>query len=307
MDARQLEIFLTVLDSPTMTKAAERLHLSPASVSVHMRSLADELGTDLFVRSGKKLLPTTAARRLEERARGVVREIRSIKEWFDNHDPSKDGRPFHFACGATTLIYRLADPLRALRGEFPNLDLRVSVLPTEEMVQGILDGQFDLGLISLPVSHQELRIVPVFEEELLVLSPSKKVSRGSRIGRIRPEELQSAPMVLYPPQSNMRKLIDAFFTSLGVAPRVIMEAADTEVIKCMVAAGFGNSVLPAYALTRTHGFFRTMRIAEHRLVRKQALVMPESGHARPLTTVVTEFLKQTLNVLKPPEDAIASN
>jgi DNA-binding transcriptional LysR family regulator len=294
MDARQLEIFLAVLDSPTMTKAAEGLPLSIAAVSLQMRSLSDELGTDLFVRSGKRLLPTAAARRLEHQARRVVKEIRAIKESFDNHDPFKDSRPFHLASGATTLIYRLADPLRALRGKFPNLDLRVSALPTEEMVEGILAGQFDLGLISLPVSHPELRIVPVFEEELLVLSPNKEEGRGSRIGRIRAEELHGAPMVLYPPQSNMRKMIDAFFKSLGVSPRVIMEAADTEVIKCMVDAGFGYSVLPAYALTGAHGFFRTLRIAGHRLARKQALAMAESGHVRPLTSVITEFLKQTL-------------
>src|SRR5215467_12693407 len=200
MDARQLEIFLAVLDSPTMTKAAERVHLSTAAVSVQMRSLADELDTDLFVRSGKTLLPTAAARRLEEQARGVVKELRSIQESFNNHDPFKDSRPFHFACGATTLIYRLADPLRALRAKFPNLDLRISVLPTEEMVEGVCNGRFDLVLISLPVSRQELRIVPVFEEELLVLSPSKRETQGSRIGRIRGEDLHGAPMVLYPPQ-----------------------------------------------------------------------------------------------------------
>ena len=62
MDARQLEIFLAVLDSPTMTKAAERVHLSTAAVSVQMRTLADELETDLFVRAGKKLIATPAAR-----------------------------------------------------------------------------------------------------------------------------------------------------------------------------------------------------------------------------------------------------
>src|SRR5215467_14909409 len=182
MDARQLEIFLAVLDSPTMTKAAERVHLSTAAVSVQMRSLADELGADLFVRSGKKLLPTAAARRLEEQARRVVTEIRSIKESFDNHDALKDTRAFHFASGATTLIYRLAEPLRSLRAKFPNIDLRVSVLATEEMVSGILDGQFDLALISLPVLHQRLRIVPIFEEELLVLAPSSKQARGSHVG-----------------------------------------------------------------------------------------------------------------------------
>ena len=295
MDVRQLEIFLAVLDSPTMTKAAERVYLSTAAVSVQMRSLADELDVDLFVRSGKKLLPTAAARRLEQQARQVVKDIRSIKESFDNHDVAKDSRPFHFASGATTLIYRLAEPLRSLRAKFPNIDLRVSVLATEEMVSGILDGQFDLALISLPVSHPQLRIVPIFEEELVVLAPSNKEAHGSHIGKIDPVQLNGAPMVLFPPHSNMRKMIDAFLHSLNVVPRVIMEAADTEVIKSMVEAGFGYSVLPAYALINSWGFFRTLRVEGNRLVRQQALAMSIGGHARPLTAAVTEFLRQALN------------
>src|SRR5690348_6406503 len=108
MDARQLELFLAVLDSPTMTKAAERVHLSTAAVSVQLHSLADELKTDLFVRSGKRLVPTAAARRLEVQARRVVQEMRSIKNEFANNAAASDSRPFHFATGATTLIYRLA-------------------------------------------------------------------------------------------------------------------------------------------------------------------------------------------------------
>src|SRR5215470_6485873 len=216
MDARQLEIFLAVLDSPTMTRAAERVHLSTAAVSVQMRSLADELGTNLFVRSGKRLLPTAAARRLEDHARRVVAEIRSIKESFDNHDALKDSRPFHFACGATTLIYRLADPLRSLRAKFPNLDLRVTVLATEEMVAGVLAGQFDLALISLPVVRPQLRIVPLFEEELLALRPSAIERNGGHIGTVRARAFDDAAMVLFPPQSNMRKVIDGFFRDLKV-------------------------------------------------------------------------------------------
>ena len=79
MDARQLEIFLAVLDSPTMTNAAERVHLSTAAVSVQMRALAEELQTDLFLRSGKRLVPTASARKLEVQARNIVNEFRSIK------------------------------------------------------------------------------------------------------------------------------------------------------------------------------------------------------------------------------------
>jgi len=295
MDARQLEIFLAVLDSPTMTNAAERVHLSTAAVSVQMRALADELKTDLFLRSGKRLVPTPAARRLELQARSIVNEIRSIKESFDNQDAVRDSRPFHFATGATALIYRLGEPLRSLRAKFPNLDLRITVLATEEMVAGVLTGEFDLALISLPFSHPQLRIIPLFEEELLALRPSETEREGSRIGTVRPREFNDAAMVLFPPHSNMRKIIDGFFRDLDVAPRVIMEAADTEVIKCMVEAGFGYSVLPAYALINSRGFFETLRMTGHRLVRKQALATSIRSHTRPLTAAVTDFLKRALD------------
>jgi DNA-binding transcriptional LysR family regulator len=112
---------------------------------------------------------------------------------------------------------------------------------------------------------------------------------------VRARELNEAAMVLFPPQSNMRKIIDAFFRDLKIAPRVIMEAADTEVIKCMVEAGFGYSVLPAYALVNSQGFFQTLRIAGHRLVRKQALATSYSNYTRSLTAAVIDFLKRSLD------------
>lgn len=295
MDARQLELFLAVLDSPTMTKAAERIHLSTAAVSVQLHALADELKTDLFLRSGKRLVPTAAARRLEVQARRVVQEMQSIRNEFANNEAATDSRPFHFATGATTLIYRLAEPLRALRREYPKLDLHVSVLATEEMAAGALSGEFDLVLISLPFSHPQLRIVPLFEEELLILRPSAEPMENATVAAVRAAELDGAAMVLYPPQSNMRVLIDKFFRELSVVPRVIMEAADTEVIKCMVEAGFGYSVLPEYALIHSPGHFKILRVPNRHLFRNQALATSHTSHTRPLTAAVMSFLKHALD------------
>lgn len=295
MDAHQLQLFLAVLDSPTMTRAAEQVHLSTAAVSVQLRALADELKTDLFVRSGKRLVPTAAARRLEIQARRVVNEMRSIRESFVNNDASQDALPFHFATGATTLIYRLAEPLRSLRTTYPDLDLHVHVLATEEMVAGLLSGQFDLCLISLPYSHPQLRIVPLFEEELLLVRPSAKQMHGSHTATVNVAEFHGAPAVLYPPQSNMRGIIDDFFRELRIAPRVVMEASDTEVIKCMVEAGFGFSVLPEYSLINSTGYFQALRVVGHKLVRQQALATSHTAHARPLTGAVMDFLKHALD------------
>ena len=158
MDIHQLKLFLAVLESSSMTHAAQQFHLSPGAVSLQLHSLAEELHAELFVRSGKRLVATPAALRLAERARDVVRTMSQIQQEFAD-DVSKDVRPFQFATGVTTLIHQLPGPLRELRKRFPNADIGVTVGVTEEIVAGLLERRFDLGLISLPVFEQNLETV----------------------------------------------------------------------------------------------------------------------------------------------------
>jgi DNA-binding transcriptional LysR family regulator len=183
MDTHQLKLFLAVMDSSTMTCAAEKAHLSPGAVSLQLHKLADELQTELFVRSGKRLVPTPAASRLAEYARTVLQLMSQIRQEFAN-DPSKDTHPFLFATGITTLIYQLGGPLRLIRKQFPNTEVRVTVGVTEEIVTGLHDRRFDLGLIALPVPERNLKITPLFDEELLVLRPSEVA--GAKLNRRNP-------------------------------------------------------------------------------------------------------------------------
>jgi DNA-binding transcriptional LysR family regulator len=216
-----------------------------------------------------------------------------VKQEFSD-DTALDARPFHFATGATTLIYRLGRPFRMLRKRFPNLDLHVTVLATEEIVAGLIDKQFDLGLISLPVRNDNLKIIPLFDEELLVVRPASHRMRGTHIGTVQPRELDGAPFLLYPKHSNMRTMIDRFLDNLGLKRRVIMEASDTEAIKGLVESGFGYSMLPEYALKGSRSSLQIMRVAGHRLVRSQALATSIMARPRRLTESVTEFLQEAL-------------
>lgn len=289
MDIRQLELFVAVMDTSSVTKAAERVHLSPAAVSLQLHNLADELHTELFVRSGKRLMPTSAAVQLAERARAIIQQMHEMKHDLQN-DLQTDARPFHIATGITSLIYRLGRPLRLLRKEFPRTEIQVSVGVTEEIVAGLLDGRFDLGLISLPVNEKKLKIIPLFEEELLLLGPSQTQIRGGHVGTIQAAELGSKPFVLYPKKSNMRSIIDRFFGEVGLTPHVVMEADDTEAIKRLVEAGFGYSILPEYALRGQSRFFHIYRIGRHRLVRRQALAMARMKYPRKLSESIANFL-----------------
>jgi len=289
MNIRQLEVFLAVIDGHGVTQAAEHVHLSPAAVSLQLHGLAAELETKLFMRSGRRLIPTPAGTRLAERARSVVKQMQELQHDFAN-DSSLDERPFHFATGITTLIYHLRQPLRLLRKRYPNNEFQISVGVTETIVAGLLESRFDLGLISLPVAEEHLRILPLFEEELLLLRPTSNRIRGRHTAPISAAELEDVPFVLYPKHSNMRSIIDGFFAEIGVAPRVVMEADDTEAIKSLVEAGFGYSILPAYALRGRTRFFHIHRIGGHRLVRKQALAVARAEYPRKLTESIANFL-----------------
>jgi DNA-binding transcriptional LysR family regulator len=293
MDFRQLELFLAVIDQASVTKAAARMNLSTSAVSLQLRNLAESMRTELFVKSGKRLLPTHTALRLAEHARSLLQHVDQIEREFEN-DPTTDSRPFYLACGATTLIYRLGRPLRLLRKQFPHVTMRITVMPTEEMVAGVLDRRFDLALVSLPFPTGDLGVMPLFDEEMVILRPSTKRMRSWHVGTIQPAELAGAPFLLYPKRSNMRAMIDQFFLEIGVQPKVTMEADDTEVIKGLVESGFGYSVLPEFALHAGSRFFQAFRVPGKRLGRVQALVYAKPENPRALTMSISKFLHGAL-------------
>ncbi len=291
VEISHLRILLAVLETTSVTRAAEKVSLSPGAVSQQLHALGASVGTELFVRSGKRIVPTAAALRLAEHARSILHQVQLIEQDFAN-DPAGDTRPFHFAAGATSLIYRLAAPLRQIRKRYPKTEIHVTVAATEEIVEGVLSRRFDLGLISLPVADDRLNILPLYEEELLGLRPCHA---RSRLTQLLPEELAKAPFLLYPPRSNMRSVIDGFFRELGITPRVVMEADDTEAIKRLVEAGFGYSILPEFALRRESRFFQLFRIKGHRLARRQALAMARTEYPRALTASIAKAIHAGLS------------
>jgi DNA-binding transcriptional LysR family regulator len=293
MDIYQLELFLAVMNSPSMTRAAEKVYLSPGAVSLQLRNLADELHTELFVRNGKRLIPTPAALRLAEQAKSMVALKDQIRQEFEN-DLSKDTRPFNFSTGVTTLIYQLGKPLRQLRKQYPNAEIRVTVAVTEETITGLHNRRFDLGLVSLPVPEENLTIMPLFEEELLIVRPSAKKVHGGMVALMRPAELAKVPFILYPRHGVLRVAIDRFFKDIGITPHVVMEADDTEAIKRLVESGFGYSILPDHALRQRTRFFHTYRVNGNRITRTLALAMVKTEYPRKLTLSIAESLRKLL-------------
>ena len=114
------------------------------------------------------------------------------------------------------------------------------------------------------------------------------------MGTLRASDLTGIPFLLYPKRSNVRLVIDRFFSEIGVTPRVLMEADDTEAVKRLVESGFGHSILPEHALRGRSHFFQKFRIAGHRLTRSLALATAQTECPRKLTESIASFLRAAL-------------
>ena len=298
IDIHQLELFIAVIDSPSMTRAAEKMYLSPGAISLQLHNLADELNTELFTRNGngKRLIPTPAAIRLAEQARKLLDLSHQIKQEFHN-DLKQDNQPFYFSTGVTTLIYQLGEPLKKLRTEYAQAEIRVVVNTTEDTLAGLQDRRYDLGLISLPIAEENLKqikIVPLFEEELLIVAPAASMVQGGHITSMRASELAGVPFLFYPKGTVLRNLIDRFFTQIGVTPDVVMEADDTEAITRLVESGFGYSIIPEHALRQRTRSIRSYRVEKHPIRRSLALAMVQTVYPRKLTLSIADSLKKLL-------------
>jgi DNA-binding transcriptional LysR family regulator len=293
IDLHQLEMFAAVMEFSTLTKAAEKIHLSPGAISLQLRDLAFRLHTDLFVKSGRRLAPTPDAIRLLHRVKPLLQQACEIEREFESN-AQDDVRPVHFACGATTLIHALGDPLRQLRARFPKASIRITAGNTEEMIAGLLDHRFDLAIVTLPSRTANLRVVPLFEEELFIVGPAAEPAGAWRVDPISASELAWAPFLLHSERSNMRAIIDRFFDLMKITPNVVGEAEDVDVLRRLVESGFGYSVLPEMGLQRAPMYFKAFRVPGHKVIRTQALAMARSARPRPLTEWIAKFLKSAL-------------
>src|SRR5215471_12896791 len=100
MELSHLRVFLAVLETSSVTRAAEQVGLTPGAVSQQLRALSGHLGAELFVRAGRSIVPTPEAERFGLHARAILQQVRQAEQDF-SRAPAGDTRAFYFATGAT--------------------------------------------------------------------------------------------------------------------------------------------------------------------------------------------------------------
>ena len=274
MDLRQLEIIRAIADTGSFTAAGDKLHVSQSAISRQILLLEDELGEPVFHRIGRRIRITPAGEALLQLSHRVFQDLQDTVSTISDKRESLQGT-IRLVGGMTVCLYVFPVLLSEVRRLHPHLDMKVTVGSAERSIAMLRSGGGDLGLLTLPVEASDLVAVPVLREELLLITyPTHPIAKKKTIT---PQDLDKQPFVLFETGSITRRLVEEFFARERIAPQIIMETENVEIIKAMVRSGLGMSIIPwqaAAADVRTKQLFCS-RVAGAALERQTGWLYPK--------------------------------
>lgn len=289
MDVRQLEMFRTVVEEGSFTRAAVRLNVSQSAVSRQLQLLEFELGGPLLFRSVKGVTLTPEGELLLKTANRIHRDIREAIWEISETTKLKRGQ-LRIAGGGTVCQYVLPPLLKRFRAQHEDVDLLVKTGSTAAVLQMLRNHQIDLALLTVPILAPDMEMRSVLEEEMVVISaPRHPITMRRTVDARR---LSEHPLVLFEPGSNTRMLVDKFFLDQQLPMNIAMETESVEIIKAMVASGLGIALVPYVAIASDVRLKRLgwARVRGQRLFREQGWVYLKSDYQpRPITEVLRVF------------------
>lgn len=277
METKQLRTFLTIVDTESFTRAGRRLGLSQSAISQQIGALERQLGVKLLRRTGTGARPSPAGEILVHYARQVIRKVDEAQRVLADFESNGAG-VLRIGAGGAACHYLLPSILKELRGEYPKVDLQVVSGPTQSTVERLLEGELDLGLLTLPVVHTRLRVLPLGRDELVaIVAPGHAWSARKRV---QPEEFAEQPLLIYERRSQTFRLIERVLLEVGVFPQVSMEMDHLEAVTAMVRDGLGVAIVPLWTIRDevSSGQLLALSIGKSGLTRTWGLGIVEQDH-----------------------------
>src|SRR5919112_5692889 len=271
MDLRQLEILRAVAQTGSFTSAGQQLHLSQSAVSRQILLLEEELKEQLFLRLGRKIRITPAGTTLLGLSERMFEDLERTRATILDNQRTVTGT-VRLVGGMTVCLYVFPPLLKAFRREHPSVEVKLTPGATPRLIRQLRTGGAVLGLLTLPIDDPNLVSVPVMREELmLVTAPTHPLAKRRQVT---PRDLIGQPFVLFEAGSNSRKAIEEFFVREQIAPKIVTETENVEIIKALVQIGMGMTIIPYQAVAREvrAGQLFCARIAGQQMVRETGWV-----------------------------------
>ncbi|AIK01588.1 LysR family transcriptional regulator [Moraxella catarrhalis] len=242
MNTTNLATFVAVMQTGSISSAAEKLYITQPAVSKRIKNLEDEFGTALFDTVGRSIIPTAAAYDL----------LPFVRRWLDDYEACKASLQHakEVASGRLVIgtshhigLHHLAHVLKRFIQTYPAVQLEVRFVDSEEAHKAVLEGEISLAFLTLPPTFdRRLNYHTLWSDPLYfvtgTLSPLAQKSKVSLL------QLAHYPAILPAANTFTSQITLAEFAKHNLRPYATMSTNPLESIRMLVSVGLGWSVLP---------------------------------------------------------------
>jgi len=250
IDPNYLVTLAVVAETRNLSDAAKILGISQPGVSQQLKHLAEAVGQRLHTRSGHGVELTVAGVDLARRARDVLRSWRGVLDYVESVRQGNDGLLL-LAASNTVSAYVVPRWLVRFRQRYPGVDLRSRSLNSAEVVERVVEGEAEVGVIESPIESLPPELVEIVvggDRLVYVVSPSIVSFANNQV--VGWGEVARIPLVLREVGSGVRRASEQALRSRGLAPRLEIELAGGEAVKEAILQGVGGGFLSSLAVAR---------------------------------------------------------
>jgi|TARA_B110000967_G_scaffold173811_1_gene185650 DNA-binding transcriptional LysR family regulator len=249
MQLSQITAFLTIAELESFSLAAERLHITQPAVSKRIRQLEQSMKTSLFDRIGKRSILTPNGLAFLPHAERILHEVKNYRSSLNGQNDRPSGS-LTLATSHHIGLHRLPQILRDFKIKYPQVDLDLHFMDSEDACVAIANNEIELAIVTLPENADaQLNLETIWIDTLqIVLAPDHPLANDDHIDQVK---LLDFPAILPSMGTFTRKIINNYFSNNKDQIKIILETNYLETIKVMVSANLGWSMLPTSMLDNT--------------------------------------------------------
>ena len=247
MDTRQLQAFCAVVEKRSFSQAAEKLGVTQPAVSLQVRSLEQRLGQTLLDRSGRRVEPTEAGRRLYRSAQRML----ALEAQLLNEVSADEGElTGTLAIGASTGPGAHLVPLLLcdFQRQHEELHIALSIWDTQTVIDRVAERDLELGVVGALRRHRSLEFEPLVRDQIVLAVPPGHRAAG---GTLTVDDLREETLISMQEGAGVRQVIEEELRRAGLRLRGIepkLELGLQESVKSAVAAGYGVAFISRTAI-----------------------------------------------------------
>jgi len=286
----QLQIFLKIVQTESVTKASEELHLTQPAVSIQLKNFQDQFDIPLTEVIGRKIFITDFGREIAEAAEQILNQVAAINYKTLAYKGQMSGRLkiAVVSTGKYVMPYFLSDFIKAHEG----IELLMDVTNKNKVISSLESNEVDFALVSILPKSLNIEKLDLLQNKLFLIGNTQStIKKGIQSKDL----LQNLPLIFREKGSGTRQSMEGFIERNNLSVVKKMELTSNEAVKQAILAGLGFSVMPLIGVKNEllDGELKIIPIKGMPIKTTWSLIWLKGKKHSPVSAAYIEYLKKT--------------